>query len=60
MASLNDFKILNKKCISYFQILESELGEEIKIKKDSDKERFGFYIYMIECICNIKDTLEIA
>lgn len=60
MASANDFKILNQKCSAYFDILENELGREIKVKKNSDKERFGFYIYSLECICNIKDTLEIV
>lgn len=60
MASLNDYKILNRKCLSYFQILEKELGKKIHLKTDSDKERFGFYLYMIECICNIKDVAEIV
>ncbi len=60
MASLNDFKILTQKCLSYFTILENERGGKINIKKGSNRERFGFYIYLLECICNIKDTIEIV
>jgi hypothetical protein len=60
MASLNNFKLLNQKCQSYFNVLQTELGRSINPAKESDKLRFGFYIYMLECICNIKDTNEIV
>jgi hypothetical protein len=60
MASINSFKLLNQKCNSYFRILENELGKKINVKKESDKERFGFYIYMLESICNVKDTMDIV
>lgn len=56
MANLNQFKLLTQKCESYFSFLEKELEKEIKVKKNSDKARFGFYLYILECITNIKDT----
>lgn len=59
MANINDFKLLNIKCKSYFQILETELGEAINLPSEKHKERFGFYLYMLESMCNIKDTYDI-
>ena len=59
MASLNDFKILNNKCSSYFHILKNELAINIIARNPTDENRIGFYIYMLECICNIKDPIEI-
>lgn len=59
MANINDFKLLNIKCKTYFQILERELGQEIVVPSEKHKERFGFYLFMIESICNIKDTFDI-
>ncbi len=60
MTSANNYKILAQKCLSYFTILEKELGKGIDVKKESNKERFGFYLYILDCICNIKDTTEVA
>jgi len=59
MANINDFKLLNIKCQTYFQILQAELGETIKLPSEKHKERFGFYLFMLESICNIKDTYDI-
>lgn len=55
MASLNQFKLLNQKSEAYFKLLENELGKKINIAKDTDKARFGFYFFILECITNIKD-----
>jgi len=60
MSSLNSFKLLDQKCLSYFNILEKELGRTIKVSSEVDKRRFGFYIYALESICNIKDPAEIT
>lgn len=59
MAKLNDFKLLNIKSENYFNILETELGQKINIPTDKHKPRFGFYIFILESICNIKDTFDI-
>ena len=60
MANINDFKLLNIKSKSYFNILESELGQTISLPSEKHKERFGFYLFMLESICNIKDTFDIV
>lgn len=59
MAKLNDFKLLNIKSENYFNILETEIGQKINIPTDKHKARFGFYIFILESICNIKDTFDI-
>jgi hypothetical protein len=60
MANNNDFKLLNAKCRSYFEILEKELGRSIQLRKEINKERFGFYLFMLESICDVKDPIDIA
>nr|WP_052519977.1 AIPR family protein [Nonlabens ulvanivorans] len=59
MANINDFKLLNIKCKSYFNILETQLGKTITVPSEKHKERFGFYLLMLESILNIKDTTEL-
>ncbi len=59
MTSRNQFILLNKKCEAYFDLLEKELGKTLKISKESDKARLGFYLYMLECITDIKDINEL-
>ena len=59
MANINDFKILNTKCLAYFNLLEKELGYKIRVPNEKTKERFGFYIFMLETICNVKDISDI-
>lgn len=60
MANVNDFKLLNIKCKTYFQILQNELGQTIQLPSDKHIERFGFYLFMLESICNIKDTFDVV
>lgn len=60
MANINDYKILNKVSGKYFDILENDLNKKILLKKDVEKYRFGFYLYILESICGIKDTHELV
>ncbi len=60
MANVNDFKILNYKCRTYFKMLETELGRTIHVPTDKHIERFGFYIFILESICNVKDILDVV
>lgn len=55
MKSINQFKLLRAKCIKYYDLMLKELGRDIEIKDETNKPRFGFYFYMIECISDIKD-----
>jgi len=60
MANVNDFKLLNMKCRTYFDILEKGVNTAIKLPTEGHKERFGFYIFMLESLCNIKDVSDIV
>jgi len=60
MASINDFKLLNIKCRTYFNMLEKEFDKSFNLPTEKHKERFGFYLFMLESICNIKDISDIA
>jgi hypothetical protein len=59
MANLLDFKILNEKCRKYFGMLETELGRKVPVPSDKHVERFGFYLFVLESICSIKDVSDI-
>ena len=59
-ASANDFKLLNIKCKKYFDLFAKsndfiDLPDDVKIK-----ERFGFYFFMLESLCNEKDIDKIS
>lgn len=54
MSNINDFKIIGKKCLRYFDLLQSLVGDK-KIKKVSDRERMGFYLFFLEYVTGIKD-----
>lgn len=60
MANINDYKLLAKKSEKYFTLLASELEESFPNIETKDRERIGFYLFMIENLCNIKDTLDLA
>ncbi|MFN8380508.1 MAG: AIPR family protein [Anaerolineales bacterium] len=60
MANINDFKLLNIKCGTYFDLLEKSFNKSIKLRTPTNKERFGFYIFMLESICNVKDVSDIT
>jgi hypothetical protein len=62
MANINDFKLLNVKCTKYFTLLQKELAldeKEINKFSDIDKKRFGFYLFMLENICDIRDLSDL-
>ncbi len=59
MATINDFKILNNKCRNYFDMLETELGRRVVVPTAKHKDRFGFYLFVLESICGIKDISDI-
>lgn len=61
MANINDFKLLNVKCLKYFNLLEKEINRTIKVPDEKkQKERIGFYLFMLESICKIKDISDIV
>jgi len=59
MASINDFKLVNLKSKKFFNLLKSELNiDETKID-DIHQLRFGFYPYILDSICGVKDISDI-
>ncbi|WP_455809092.1 AIPR family protein [Clostridium butyricum] len=60
VSNINQFKLVQNKSELYYKILERELGKSVKLNKESDKARFGFYYYMLECLTGIKDTNNIS
>lgn len=59
MASLNEYKLVKNKCELYYKMLEKSLNRSVQLKKESDSARFGFYLYILECLTNIKDIGEL-
>ncbi len=57
MASLNDFKILNKKCDKYFEYLVEATGLNSKLEQieQIERMRLGFYVFIIENLCSEND-----
>ena len=60
MANLNDFKLLDLKCKKYFDLLEKDLSKKLTLPTSRHKERFGFYLLMLESICDLKDISDIT
>ncbi|ATC88008.1 AIPR family protein [Pseudoalteromonas arctica] len=58
MSLINDFKILQNRCIKYYELLAKEIPLDKPQESDSAKARFGFYLFMLENICNVKDVSE--
>lgn len=56
MANINDFKLLATKCKAYYNFLELDLGRTLPVQSSIQKERIGFYLLMLESICDIKDV----
>ncbi|WP_416777779.1 AIPR family protein [Xenorhabdus budapestensis] len=59
-ASINDFKLLNTKCKKYFDILSKSRVFHKEPETDKLKERFGFYLFILESLCNEKDLEKIS
>lgn len=55
MADLNDFKLINKRALKYFDYLKLESREFTEV----DKKRIGFYFLVLESVTGIKDLDEI-
>ncbi len=60
MATLNQYKLISLKSKKYFNLLEKELDKNLKIDNDIQKSRIGFYLYMLECITNVKDINDLV
>jgi hypothetical protein len=60
VASLNDFKLLNIKCKKYFDLYAKGASFANVPEKDKLKERFGFYLFMLESLCDEKDLDRIS
>lgn len=60
MASLNDFKLLNIKCKKYFELYSKGAVFVNTPTTDKLKERFGFYLFMLESLCDEKDLDRIS
>jgi hypothetical protein len=59
-ASANDFKLLNIKCKKYFDLFTKSNSFVDLPNDDKVKERFGFYFFMLESLCNEKDLDKIS
>jgi len=60
MANLNDFKLVNQKSNKYFNLLKTEMSFNSEKFSDKDKERYGFYLFVLESISGIKDILDLV
>ncbi|TGP49016.1 abortive phage resistance protein [bacterium M00.F.Ca.ET.230.01.1.1] len=60
MASLNDFKLLSIKSESYFNLLQNESNRIINLPTEHHKARFGFYLFMLEQLTNVKDISDLT
>lgn len=60
MAEINDYKIISKKSLKYFELLANELEFSLDTIEQKQQERLGFYLFIIESLSEIKDILDIA
>lgn len=60
MASINDFKLVNEKSKKYFELFSKILGTPFNDLSEIQRIRFGFYFFMLENICDVKDILDIS
>ena len=59
MANRNDYIILNKKLDRYAKILEDNVGTNLG-SDEVERRRLGFYIYILEQVCNESDVCILA
>ncbi|WP_434137766.1 hypothetical protein [Photobacterium leiognathi] len=50
MANRNDFIVLRKKSIQYFNLLEKEVSFSRKVVDEEQKARIGFYFLILESL----------
>jgi len=55
MANINDYKIVSQKSKKYFDLLVQEKGITTVIEDDKQKERLGFYLFILEFLTSKKD-----
>lgn len=63
MATLNDFKILNRKCLDCFNIASISLpplSEKKDTLEDSEKMRLGFYYFILQNVLGISEYEQIT
>lgn len=60
MANINDFKLIGKKSSRYFDLLAVELGKSFPEITQIQKERLGFYLFILENFTDKREILELA
>ncbi len=60
MTSINDFKLVNLKSKKYFNLLKNELQIDETKFDEIQQSRFGFYPFILESICGVKDLSDIT
>lgn len=58
--SINDFKLLNIKCQKYFDLFSKTNTFNQPVRDAKLQQRFGFYLYILESLCNEKDIDKIS
>ncbi|WP_230350690.1 AIPR family protein [Lelliottia sp. WAP21] len=59
-VSINDFKLLNIKCQKYFDLFSKTNKFNQSVNEVKLQQRFGFYLFMLESLCNEKDIDKIS
>ncbi|WP_448943130.1 AIPR family protein [Klebsiella oxytoca] len=59
-VSINDFKLLNIKCQKYFDLFSKTNTFNQPVRDTKLQQRFGFYLFMLESLCNEKDIDKIS
>lgn len=60
MPNINDFKLICNKSRKYFDLLTMSHGVDLSSLEETMKERMGFYIFMLENICSVKDIFDLT
>lgn len=59
-VSINDFKLLNIKSQKYFDLFSKTNKFNQSVNEVKLQQRFGFYLFMLESLCNEKDIDKIS
>ncbi|MCU0322243.1 MAG: hypothetical protein MUE72_07495 [Chitinophagaceae bacterium] len=60
MANINDYKLIAQKSLRYFELLETEIEKSYPLVELKDKERIGFYLFILENLTTKKEILDLA
>lgn len=55
MANINDFKILNEKCLRYFDLVTQTIPFKKIVEDENLKKQFGFYFFILDMVCDERD-----